>query len=98
MIENLSKFSVSYNKIKGVLLTQIGNLIKLNLLHLHSNRLEGNADYFNYLIPNFTTDCGRTLDSPPLVTCQSCTQYCNNEENCVNVDETRIFDLSHVQV
>ena len=46
---------------------------RLELMHLHANQLEGNADHFNYSVASFITDCGLTEISNGLTTCKECT-------------------------
>ena len=81
---NMSKITISYNNIKGSIPTEIGNLRQLKLLHLHGNALTGNADYFDsYTIQSFISDCGNTATTASLVKCETCTDCCNREEECI---------------
>jgi hypothetical protein len=58
------------------------------MIHLHANGLVGNADYFNYSVASFITDCGLTEISSGLTTCEECTECCNVEGGCITVAET----------
>jgi len=91
-LESLSKVSFSYNSIQGPIPSEIGNLRNLSLLHLHNNRLTGVADYFNYPIDAFVTDCGNTLAAEALVDCKNCSSCCNIEGDCLFRNQTYLSE------
>jgi hypothetical protein len=94
---NISKITLSYNKIKGTIPTEIGQLKQLTLLHLHSNELVGTADHFgNHNIESFTSDCGNTATTESLVECETCTECCNQDEECIT--ETRTWPRDGLKI
>jgi len=84
ILRNLSHFSLAFNKFKGSIPQEISQLGNLAYLHLHSNLLDGEAHNFPYKIDSYITDCGGSLSTPALVTCQSCTYCCNVLKECIN--------------
>jgi len=88
LLHNITKISFAYNSLKGTIPTEFANMRRLELMHLHANQLEGNADHFNYSVASFITDCGLTEISNGLTTCKECTECCNVDGGCITVAET----------
>ena len=89
-LKNMKSLSLSYNNIKSSIPAEIGRLTKLDLLHLHGNELEGKADYFkkDEVPKSFITDCGNTATTASLVDCLTCSQCCNENEECITESAT----------
>ena len=88
MLHNISKISFSYNILKGSIPTELSNMRKLDLLHLHSNKLVGKSDHFDYSIKSYITDCGLTQTSQGLTQCLDCTECCNIDGSCITTADT----------
>ena len=68
---------------------EIGELTHLQLLNLHSNELKGTSDHFdNHEIKSFITDCGNTATTESVISCDTCTECCNTDEECITESET----------
>jgi len=76
---------LSYNELKGLIPPEIGNLKKIEKLHLQVNGLSGYAPEFSVDLDDFITDCGK--DEEDKVNCPSCTYCCNDEEKCLKMSE-----------
>ena len=81
---------MSYNQIKGTIPSNIKHLENLNLFHLHGNQLTGAADVFDAdrMPESFIADCGTTDVEERLVTCQTCSECCNEEGGCITLAKT----------
>merc|ERR1711957_284404 len=81
----LTQLKLSYNAFIGTIPTEIANLKRLELLHLHSNRIEGNIVLTDlqqgYGESSFITDCGSPAIYDP-VDCTGCTMCCNKDGDC----------------
>ena len=84
-LQRLRKLSASYNELKGSIPSTIRSLKNMELFHLHGNQLEGDADFFEKDLDSFIVDCGNTDKSTRLVNCDTCTECCNEEGNCITL-------------
>jgi len=88
MLPNVTKISFAYNLLKGTVPSELANMKQLELLHLHSNALVEQADHFDYQIPSYITDCGKTETSAGLTNCLQCSECCNVDGQCITTVET----------
>ena len=72
----------------GTIPSTIRNLKNIKLFHAHGNELGGDADFFEHDLESFIVDCGSTDKSKRLVQCDSCTQCCNEEGDCITLAKT----------
>ena len=84
----MRKMSMSYNNIKGSIPSSIKNLKNIKLFHLHGNQLEGDADFFEKDLESFIVDCGSTDKSKRMVQCDTCTECCNEDGDCITLAKT----------
>jgi len=83
-----SHISMSFNRIKGTVPSDVRKLIDLKLLHLHGNQIEGNADYLETPPKSYITDCGNTFTTKALTTCETCSECCTDDGDCLKVQST----------
>ena len=87
-LKDASLISMSFNRIKGTIPSGIRKLINLNLLHLHGNQIRGNADYIDKPIKSYITDCGKAFSYEALVKCDTCSECCTTDGDCLKVQDT----------
>jgi len=87
MMQSLSHMSLAFNSIKGSMPAELFTLGKLKLLHLHQNDIVGNADYFDYKVESYITDCGSTVAVEKLTECITCSYCCNIMHECLWQEE-----------
>jgi len=87
-LKDASLISMSFNRIKGTIPSGIRKLINLNLLHLHGNQIRGNADYIDKAIKSYITDCGKAFLYEALVKCDTCSECCTTDGDCLKVQDT----------
>jgi len=87
---DLQYLRLSYNRLTGIP-DEISSLEKLSFVHLHSNRLEGNAKVIHLAerpegidLPEyrFISDCGDPQDVSDPFICEECDMCCNSLEEC----------------
>lgn len=74
----------SYNALTGCIPGELMNLTNLSLLHLHGNRLVGNANFsFSGTSHSaLVADCGSPSDFESPLDCPNCTMCCNSIGEC----------------